>query len=286
MSESAALISRQQDQWASTLPRDHHHTHYLPAILDNVFERRLHPETRADFDRGDGSELHDSEFRTGKNRPAKMRALASSSALAVNFFDAWRDADKAALSSALGLPAPIAKLQFEFKPDLYPVKPRSPNLDLLLELADGRLVGVESKFAEPYRSATGHRTLSPRYLPEGQRLWMEAGLPGAQALADTLSPDWKHLDAPQLLKHMLGLASMRTPRRADSLLYLWFDTDRDDARNHAAEVDCFASHVAGDAVHFLNVTYQQAFARLGNIEPRPGWWEYVEGRYLRANSAQ
>lgn len=285
MSESAALINRQQNQWAATLPRDPHHAQYLRSVLDNLFNRRLHPATQADFQQGDGSELNDGDSSWGKMRPAKMRALASSSALAVNIFDAWRDADKAALSGALGLPAPIARLQFEFKPDNYPVKPRSPNLDLLLELVDGRLVGVEAKFTEPYRSDAQHRPLSHRYLPEKNRLWISAGLPGAQALAEAPSTD-RHLDAPQLLKHLLGLASMRTPHRADALLYLWFDTGRDDAKKHAAEVNRFASHVAGDVVQFLSVTYQQVFARLGNAEPRPGWWEYVEGRYLGAKSAQ
>jgi hypothetical protein len=64
-----------------------------------------------------------------------MRALVSSSALAVNFFDPWRGETLADLGAALSLNAPVMSLYFEYKPSNYPVKPRSPNLDLRLTLA-------------------------------------------------------------------------------------------------------------------------------------------------------
>src|SRR6266545_2947419 len=107
MSESARRIEELQDRWAGGRMRDPRWNEYVAALGDNLFLGQLHPRTKDEFTNGDGSELTDA-----RTRPAKMRALASSSALAVNFFDAWRDLDKAALSKALNMRAPIAEIQF------------------------------------------------------------------------------------------------------------------------------------------------------------------------------
>jgi hypothetical protein len=213
-----------------------------------------------------------------------MRALISSSALAVNFFDTWRDADKAELAQVLGLAAPITELRFEFKTRHYPVRPRSPNLDLLLTLTNGQIVGVESKFSEPYRSDDGHGVLSARYFPLSTTLWADAHLTGAQQLAVRLRPEWIRLDAPQLLKHMLGLA--HDPDKPATLLYLWFDTGKPDAADHLREINLFAGAVAGDCVAFRAETYQSAFAKLGNgAGPIAGWHAYMKDRYFTPSLA-
>src|ERR1035437_6267997 len=70
-------------------------------------------------------------------RSANMRSLLSSSALAVNFFDAWREAGLADLGKALGLGASSVTLRFKCKLVRYPVGPRSPNFELLLSLDGG-----------------------------------------------------------------------------------------------------------------------------------------------------
>lgn len=279
MSESAEVIDSIQNRWAGSRQRDAGRRDYLPTVGDNLF-RPLHSASEAEFRLGDGAELDD---RRGK--PAKMRALISSSALAANFFDPWRTADKAILAAALDLPAPIADLRFEYKPDGYPVRPRSPNLDVLLHLTDGRKVGVESKFSEPYRSDEGHGVLSRRYFPETGPLWRYKQMAGAQAIADRLRPEWHHLDAAQLLKHMLGLAYAR--EKPDTLLYIWFDTERVDALAHQREAERFASEVSGDSVKFMATTYQATFRRLiRSSEPADGWYEYMAGRYFQADTAR
>ncbi|MEO8336199.1 MAG: hypothetical protein ABI664_14565 [bacterium] len=66
------------------------------------------------------------------------------------------------LGKALALPFDIRAFRFEYKPERFPVGPRTPNMDLLFELTDGHSVGVESKFAEPYRSAGSKIALSPK----------------------------------------------------------------------------------------------------------------------------
>jgi hypothetical protein len=213
-----------------------------------------------------------------------MRALISSSALAVNFFDAWRGADMATLAQALGLEAPIKEMRFEFKTRHFPVRPRSPNLDLLLTLANGQSVGVESKFSEPYRSDDGHGAISARYFSMSIDYWAAAQLTRAQLLASRLQPEWIRLDAPQLLKHMLGLA--HDPDRPTTMLYLWFDTGKPDAADHRREIECFADAVAGDSIAFRAETYQSVFERLRSAaSPITGWHSYMNDRYFAPTGA-
>lgn len=278
MSASAKLIDGLQGQWAGDRVRDAKWGDYVASVSANLF-KPLHILSEGEFTSGDGSELIDSG-----TRPAKMRALSSSSALAVNFFDSWRDTDKTALSEALGLPAPIVDLRFEFKTRLYPVRPRSPNLDLLLRLQDGQRIGVESKFSEPFRSDDGHGVLSARYFPASGSLWSDAHLEAAQRMAMRLRPEWIHLDAPQLLKHLLGLAN--DPDKPSTLLYLWFDTGKPDAAAHHREIDSFSREVAGDAVKFRALTYQSTFGRLqAGVSPINGWRSYMQSRYFPLRSA-
>jgi hypothetical protein len=210
-----------------------------------------------------------------------MRALYSSSALAVNFFDPWREQPKTVLTTAFGLESPIVNVRFEFKTRNFPVRPRSPNLDLLLTLESGQMVGVESKFSEPYSSDDGHGTLSARYFPKSTRLWDDADMASAQLIADRMRPEWIHLDAAQLLKHMLGLA--HDPDRPYMLLYLWFDTGKPDAATHREEAKRFEREIKGASVAFRAITYQELFQALPrDAEPLHGWRDYMTDRYFKA----
>jgi len=251
---------------------------YVKDLADNLLLRKLNPETKAEFDEADGAELHNSG-----SRPAKMRALVSSSALAVNFFDSWRHIPKGPLLNALKLPEPITSFRFEYKCDkkTYPVGPRSPNLDLLLTLADGQRIGIESKFVEPYRNPGADYSLAPKYFPPGLGHWSNAGLLRAQALASEIQGRWKYLDAPQLLKHMLGLRSEQ-PKAAVQLIYVWYDTGFDDAADHRAEVERFSEAIAGDVVRFSAMSYQELFKSLRKSNPDPphGWTAYLSERYF------
>ncbi len=271
MNPSVRTIEQAQAAWSRHLALDLRRRGYIAALGENLFLGRLNPETEAEFLAGDGSELHDSN-----TRPAKMRALVSSSALAVNFFDAWRYADMASLSRALGLRTTIQCLRFEHKPRGYPVRPRSPNLDRILTLADGRRVAIEAKFTEPYCATTG---LSDKYFPATGGLWERVGLARAQRLAEELRPRWQHIDAAQLLKHMLGLGSETDA--PTTLLYLWYDTGLPDALSHRQEVAAFDRQVHGDRVAFIACTYQEVFAALTvGAEPFSGWFSYMRSRYF------
>ena len=69
------------------------------SIDENLFRRPMHAETLSEFQRGSGDETGQTSI--GRKR-AKMRSLRSSSILAVNVFDYWRDRDLTALAKALG----------------------------------------------------------------------------------------------------------------------------------------------------------------------------------------
>ena len=99
----------------------------------------LTPRTRADFEAADGN-----EFGATRKR-AKIAALHSSSALAVNVFDYWTVRNAAPLAAALNLAYPIADIRFERK---FPtgVGSRAPNLDVVIAGPDRQLLAVESKF--------------------------------------------------------------------------------------------------------------------------------------------
>jgi hypothetical protein len=210
-----------------------------------------------------------------------MNSLLSSSALAVNFFDPWRHEPTGRLSAALGVALPVASLEFEHRCKRYPVGPRTPNLDLILHLADDAIVGIESRFVEPYRDAGEHGALSPKYHPEGGGVWNAVGLNGAQGIADRMRAEWTYLDAPQLLKHLLGLRSER-PDAIARLIYLWYDTGMEEAKQHSREAERFRDEVNGPVVQFTSMTYQQLFAALEGASPdaHGGWSDWISNRYI------
>ena len=272
MTASLEHIRKAQLAWARSAGRESSRPEYVATLEDNLFQG-LKGSTKSEFLEGDGAELDD----TG-TRPAKMRSCLSSSALAVNFFDAWRGVRLDDLGEALRLSARAAGLSFEYKPKRYPVGPRSPNLDLLVSLVGGARVAVESKFTEPFRSTGDHGLLSPRYFPAGRAFWAGAGLARAQNLAERLSVEWQYLDPSQLLKHMLGIAC--EDDGPATLLYLWYDTGLIDARTHRTEVARFAELVEGDRVGFRAMSYQELFAAIPhNREPVDGWHDSMSARY-------
>ncbi len=121
MTESLWHIEQTQAAWSRGRPVDPARSGYTADLGVNLFLGKLRTATEREFREADGAELEDTA-----RRPAKMRALVSSSALAVNFFDAWRDSPPGDLGKALGLGALPESLSFEYKPLRYPVGPRSP----------------------------------------------------------------------------------------------------------------------------------------------------------------
>ena len=91
-----------QQNWATLRGIPFDSRGYVPEVEANLWQP-LSSRARQGFEKGAGSELS-----------GHMRALHSSSALAVNFFDYWTDRDKTAILSALGIdPEDGHSLDFE-----------------------------------------------------------------------------------------------------------------------------------------------------------------------------
>jgi len=103
--ESTKDVNQQQVAWARSRGLFPDVKGYLPALSDNLFRGALSAGAAKSFTAGAGGELTDTAA-SGKRRfrPAKMRALHSSAALAVNVFDHWMEPPHAALFAALGYP--------------------------------------------------------------------------------------------------------------------------------------------------------------------------------------
>lgn len=263
------IVKRQQTEWAERRGIRLDQRGYTVALADNLFVELSEPARRA-FEAGHGKELD-----------GKMRALHSSSALAVNVFECWNQAaDRTPLAEALGLTSPITQVLFEAqKPTGLQGTP--PNLDVQLELADGSVVAIESKFLEPYGTHTAG--FNPKYFERQPGLWAQHGFHACQALAEDIRDGATHynwLYAQQLLKHVLGLA--KSEPRPWALYYLWYVAPGSESAEHAAEAEDFARRATTDGIAFRSLTYQELFEGLKHRARRSDrrYMEYLGGRYF------
>jgi hypothetical protein len=267
-------IRRGQQEWARSTGLQVDERGYLGRYSLNLFEP-LSVEAAVCFQNGSGNEL------VGRGAaPAKMSAVHSSSALALNVFHHWSKSPNALLH-ALKLRLGADKLTFEAQ---FPtgLAGNPPNLDICVWRADGSIVAVESKFTEwltPKR--IDREYFREKYFPAARGLWDRQRLPCCQATARRIVEGeltFRYLDALQLLKHALGLAASRSPFE---LCYLYFDTSGREAALHQNEISEFSASL-GDDFSFHALTYQQLFERL-RAEAQPehrDYIHYLESRYF------
>lgn len=269
-----------QQRWAEDAGIEFDVRGYVTTVTENL-RAPLSSAAKNAFDLGSGSEMRD-----GKSRPAKMRALHSSSALAVNVFDYWSVRDASPLLGALEVGPALVPLRFEAQ---YPtgLEGKPPNLDIVIRLEPEITFAIESKFCE---WLTPKRVSKPpfkeKYFVPVTDLWLRAGLPKCQDLANDLRLNTEHflyLDAPQLLKHALGLAT--NLKQQFSLCYLYYDWPSSESETHRKELDRFASRL-GEEIRFRAITYQELFSwladRCGSTDGE--YVEYLRRRYF-ANAA-
>ena len=115
-------------------------------------------------------------------------------------------------------------------------------------------------------------------------LWKE--LPRCKKLADSIRKEqgvkstWTYLDAPQLLKHTLGLTKTLKGKDEFALLYLWYDIDSVESHKHKNEIALFREYI-GQEVAFKVATYQDVFhkiSELSNVDTR--YLSYITDRYI------
>ena len=270
-------IKKAQRDWARSRGIAFDSRGYVPEVEANLYLPLSNP-ARLAFERGAGSELS-----------GHMRALHSSSALAVNFFDYWSERAKTSILSALGVvPDEGNALDFEaqFRTGLGGTP---PHLDVAITRISGFVVGIESKFTEHLkRSTRGKSKFTVSYFPKSGGLWTGKGLPACQELAESLWAEelrgggrqrFEYMDARQLLKHALGLATQLGSRF--SLCYLYYDWPGNRAEAHRREIDSFNELVGGE-IGFNALTYQQVFAILMDSgQARPDYVDYLGTRYFR-----
>src|SRR6187402_1473497 len=148
------IIKKRQQAWARRHDRVLDTNGYCGCADDNIYGG-LSEAARSDFLLGGGGEL-------GVNgQPGKVQAIHSSSALACNVFDYWRERDLSLLSAAFEVPTPFVTLRLEAHVPTG-MRGADANLDVLLTTSDGWLFAVESKFTEPYTAAT-KLSIKPQY---------------------------------------------------------------------------------------------------------------------------
>jgi hypothetical protein len=247
---------------------------YTESLDANLFQR-MHNDTLKEFQNGSGDEL-------GRNgNRGKMQALHSSSALAVNVFDYWRGRPLDWIGRSLSLTSEPSLFRFEGQ-FLTGLPGNPPNLDLVFKLKDERTVAVESKFTEPYTHAKQKMPFKPKYFPSGNGLWHDRALPRCQKLADRLNRgdfQFQHLNAAQLLKHILGLSQPSVGQF--TLFYLWYAVPSEEATQHREEIKTFA-HEIGSELDFRALTHQELFSsalrELGSDHAT--YLSYLQERYF------
>lgn len=266
-----ALIKRQQLEWAKGLELITDADGYCQSPEANL--PWLTEKTRRSFAAADGHEFG------GEGRRAKIAALHSSSALAVNFFDYWSTSNREPLRSALDLTNEIEAVEFEQKFETG-VGSRSPNLDVVLCLRGNGLLAIESKFAESFRSSS-KGTVQEKYFADGTAKWTSRGLVGAQKAASELKGGggYNYVDAAQLLKHMLGLAGSN---KDWNLLLLWYAPTAQVESQMAEEARQFGLMLGTDACRFTEMSYQKLWRSLEPLlsEEHRGYREYMKHRYF------
>lgn len=273
MSVKSEILRRQRD-WATQVGLAHDDRGYLDSYEKNLFQS-LNPKSKQAFDQGSGLELRDRS--TG---PAKMRALHSSSALAVNFFDFWVNKDTDPLKEIFGLQSKPCSLLFEGQyPTGLPGNP--PNLDVVLGLQDGTIVGIESKFTEWLTPKSANKpAFKEKYFQSGIGIWEKVGLPETQRFAADIQSrkiEFRHLDAPQLMKHALGLATHCGQKF--KLLYVYFGSSGREAEDHQKEIGGFKERLKSE-LGFDAFSYQELIVRLESIVGAPApYLEYLRTRY-------
>jgi len=267
------IIRDQQQAWAYQRGIKFDKDGYTFSLDDNLFLPLL-PEVKNEFQSGKGDELGSGEKR------GKMQALHSSAALVVNIFQYWVDRNVSYIASACGAPQGMTELHFEITHPT-PLGGVPPHLDV--EFWGNKLepLAVESKFTELYYRHT-KRTIKAKYLSI-PGLW--AQLPRCEKLVRHIREEERgktsfvYLDAPQLLKHILGLAT-KFGSKGFQILYLWYEVPSIEVEKHRSEIAVFKEYV-GDEVSFRDMTSQELFKAINKLPSKDrDYISYLRERYF------
>jgi len=247
---------------------------YTTQKKDNLF-CELSEETILNFNSADGN-----EFGSGKY-PGKIQALHSSSAIAVNVFEYWKNRNCEIIAKSLKIPSKnIINLVFEKKLCISEHFDKQPNIDVVFEYSNSYLSAIECKFTEAYGRA--HTGLKKKYIEIG--LW--GNIPETLKLSKLISTNdniFKYLHAAQLIKHMLGLLKHCKGKKNEfRLIYLWYNAFGKDGHIHQDEINKIKDIFQEDGLNFQSITYQELIVNLmkNNNEEHTEYINYIAERYL------
>lgn len=254
---------------------------YSTALNENLF-LPMNSTVKQAFDEGDGKELNQQD-----GFPAKMQALHSSSALAVNVFQYWMTKKNSIIASACGLckkdNTSPKSISFEKKFEINKNFKFSPNIDVVIENSnnfDFKVFAIECKFTEAY-STMGHTGLKEKYISL-ESIWND--IPNIYQLAQRISPndnDFNFFHPAQLIKHILGL-KREYGKNGFRLLYLWYDTLGEEGFRHKEEIEKFTKICKDDGVKFHSISYQELILRLRKdcLDEHSEYIKYLSNRYF------
>ena len=303
---SLEFIKRKQKDWAEgkdftllpgTIGSETGNKIYFDDYNKNLYAK-LSEDNKNAYNKGSGGEIRDTTTRR-----APMKATFSSSAIVVNLFQYWQEKNNISpLLEALGFKNNKVEkkgivFEFESKNPIKGIGGYPPHLDVVIT-TDTNNFAIESKFTEPYtkkRNKNSH--IQDSYTKKS--LWKD--LPNIEKLAQAIHDEnhhvenceikesidnlreTKHLDASQLIKHILGLKSNYD--KNFTLLYLWYDVPgTEEAKEHQEEIEAFASIAKADGINFRHITYQKVIDNLNKLCPEECHQDYIN--YLKRYNQQ
>ncbi len=267
-------IQSQQRAWAEQngIPCDSRG--YAVTLQLNLYSFPLLQETRSAFESGMAQELRTS---AGQGR---MRALNSSSALVVNFFEYWQRHGVSDIAKACGSTGLMTRMSFERRHSSL-LGGMPCHIDVEFEGENTGPLAVKSKFTEPYHRLPNRQLTQPYWPKFG--LWSQ--LPRCRRMAKRIWEDTRgrdsyvYLDASQLLKEILAL-SASFGRSGFELLYLWYDVPSPEADRHRDEIREFIGFLR-EEVLLREMSYQQLFDAVKSLPGvKADYVSYMAGRYF------
>lgn len=260
---SFGVLTGRQTEFAISRGAELDSQRWVTDLSTNLFAR-LNPETERDL-RAVGEISSDGVAN-------RMRAPHSSTALAINTFDFWRDRDLTPLEDAIGIDlGPV--LGFEQRH--FFGQPKASQPDLCFLGSGTEHVSVEVKLREPYGPVSNE--FRPSYFRNHIRLWDEC--PRLREHAERIESGkavYTSLGAAQLIKHGLGLR--RACPSGRTLVYYWYSDGSELADLHREELDGFTSAVSDD-LDIRAITVSELLNGLTPDESTLEWHSYLTERY-------
>lgn len=265
-------ICEAQKRWADLNQKQYDQNNRMYCRCDN-FILPLSGNTIDNFNKGSGDEI-------GKdNSPGKINSLYSSSALVCNVFEYWRAKDMNIIARLCGAKHNINELHFE-KQHPTGLKGTPPNLDIEFSSNSEYALAIESKFTEIYIPNTHKKPFRESYFSK-EEIW--ANLSTCKKLAEDIRDKrimFVYLDAPQLIKHCLGLMKSYGSKSNFTLTYLWYDFPSPELDQHNAELNTFKTKIVKD-IDFVTISYHTLFEEIRKItDVDLEYVSYLQERYF------